>query len=786
MFTIETMKGHDRMSTENLLRTIEAAVRRGETEFDIRASGQHDIGGPLWNPEGKTLHFHVTNAGQRVGSMCLPGTEIYVDESASADVGWLNSGGKIVVRGDSGDTTGHCASGGHIYIGGRAGTRSGSLMKHDPLYDPPQLWVLKNVGSFSFEFMGGGIAVVCGWDCEGISSVLGERSCVGMIGGVVYFRGPLKGHPADVKEEELTETDRTFLAQGMKNFLQEIRLGNLEDTLTVWTQWHKLVPLTYEEKMSQQVPQDVKGFRLHEWVKDGIFSDVATDDFRVHGMAETGVYRLRVPVWENAVFCAPCEAACPAGIPTQERLNLLRGGKREEALKLVLDYTPFPASVCGSVCPNPCMAACTRNQIDQAVQIGKLGLKSAYTKVAPAAEKTGRKIAVIGGGAAGLSAAWQLVRKGHTVTVYDSGDHIGGKMEQVIPRARLPEKILAAELQRIADAGVQMKTSFRVDKAGFLSIQKENDAVIVATGTHRPAALTCEGAGRAEDCLTYLSAVNRGERPHTGKEVIVIGAGDSAMDAARGAYDMGAEHVTCLARSVPRAMKKEIEHIRDLGGTILTGFTPLQITEEGVYSSDGRFVQGDMVISAIGEEPDLDYLPEELHIGKFRGKWLVVRRDSALCDGLFAAGDAVHPGRLADAIGAGARAAHFADAYVMGKQAEPYGKPAPIPYHRIHKEGFRRFLPSEIPEDAEKETDRCISCGTCRSCHVCIEACPKGAISETVQEDGTFTLAADPDLCIGCGICEGVCPSGIWKLIDNPEEIPMYRNYEKQPAGKKQ
>jgi glutamate synthase domain-containing protein 3 len=99
MFKIKTMQGHDRMSTQDLLLAIGEAVQQGETEFEIAASGQHDIGGPLWHPEGKTLHFHVTNAGQRVGSMCLPGTEIVVDGSTSADVGWLNAGGVITCQG---------------------------------------------------------------------------------------------------------------------------------------------------------------------------------------------------------------------------------------------------------------------------------------------------------------------------------------------------------------------------------------------------------------------------------------------------------------------------------------------------------------------------------------------------------------------------------------------------------------------------------------------------------------------------------------------------------------
>ena len=199
MLRVSTVHEHERMSTQDLLLAIEAAVAAGETDFHIEASGQHDIGGPLWNAEGKKLTFTVRNPGQRVGSMCLENTEVLVEGSAPADVGWLNAGGRIVVRGDAGDTAAHCAAAGVVYIGGRAGTRTGSLMKHDPMYEPPELWVLKNVGSFSFEFMGGGKAVVCGCDCADLPSVLGERPCVGMVGGEVYVHGPVGGLPADVR-----------------------------------------------------------------------------------------------------------------------------------------------------------------------------------------------------------------------------------------------------------------------------------------------------------------------------------------------------------------------------------------------------------------------------------------------------------------------------------------------------------------------------------------------------------------------------------------------------------
>src|SRR5512137_2967744 len=158
MQTFTTYADNKRVSTRNLLQQIYAAMAAGETEFVVEASGQQDIGGPLWTEDGRPLRFVVRNPGQRVGSMGMPGTEIVVEGSAPADVGWLNAGATIVVKGDGGDTTGHCAADGVIYIGGRAGTRTGSLMKHDPAYSQPELWILKNTGSFPFEFMGVGVS----------------------------------------------------------------------------------------------------------------------------------------------------------------------------------------------------------------------------------------------------------------------------------------------------------------------------------------------------------------------------------------------------------------------------------------------------------------------------------------------------------------------------------------------------------------------------------------------------------------------------------------------------
>ena len=772
MFKIETMKGHERMSTQDLLLAIEKAVKDGETEFEIAASGQHDIGGPLWNADGKTLHFHVTNAGQRVGSMCLPGTEIVVDESTSADVGWLNAGGLITVRGDAGDTAGHCSSGGRIYIGGRAGTRTGSLMKHDPLYEEPELWILKNVGSFSFEFMGGGRAVVCGWDSEAFDSVLGERPCVGMVGGVVYVRGPIDQLPGDVRPHPLAQEDIDFLAGGMDQFLAAVGHAELKAELSDWSQWQKLVPLTQAEKKALPKPAGVAAFRRTEWVKGGIFSDVAHDDFAVHNTLSHGLYRLRVPSWDNAKYAAPCEFHCPTGIPTQRRYGLIRQGKLDEALQLELDYTPFPGSVCGSVCPNPCMDGCTRGTIDFPIQIGDLGYKSAFTPVAAPTEHTGKTVAVIGGGVAGLSAAWQLARKGHSVTVYDDAEHIGGKLEQVIPRGRLSHELLEAELKRIESVGVKFVSGCKVDRAKFADLQKENDAVIVATGGTKSRFFPWEGVEHLTMGLNYLKAINRGEKPATGKHVVVIGAGNSGMDTCRGAYEMGAETVVAVDVQKPAAFADEIAYIEGLGGKLVWPFFTSKITKEGIYANDGRFIPADQVIVSIGEEPVLDFLPDDERIQYFRKSWLVPDAQQSILPGVFTAGDTIKPGRLTDAIGSGRKAAWYADQYLRGT-AEPFPEKKEIPAERLSKAYFDRCHFCDLGDPADDHT-RCVSCGTCRDCKMCLESCPEEAITRKENADGSWEYVSDPDRCIGCGICAGVCPCGVWTIQDNPEKIPMY------------
>lgn len=757
-------KHKQRISTQQLLQQLYAALDAGETEFQITSSGHHDIGGPLWTEDGSPLKFRVKNPGQRVGSFGLEGTEIVVEGSAPADAGWLNAGAELTILGDGGDTTAHCAAAGKIYVAGRVGTRSGSLMKHDPAYEPPEFWVLKNTGSFSFEFMGGGIGVICGYGREDLDSVLGDRACMGMVGGTIYVRGPVKGLSDEVWMLDLDDADRAFLKAGMPVFLEKINRKKLLKELTDFSSWKKIVAKTYDERnIHSRIT--MHEFRTQKWVEGGIFGDVVQDDYlHVGGLVNTGDDRLKIPHWQDKRFGAPCQVACPSNIPTQDRINLLRQGKVQEALELVLQYSPFPASVCGEVCPNLCMDACSRRYIDKPVamkELGRLSLEAASPQVKA---DTGKKVAIIGGGPGGLSAAWQARLSGHQVTVYEADQEVGGKLRQVIPTERLPENALSGEVNRIKALGIEVRTDTPVDEKLFATIREESDAIVIASGAHNPVVIPFPGHERLTKGLDFLKAVNKGEKPKVGKRVIVIGAGNAGMDVCLGAYAMGAEKVIAIDVQRPAAFQKEIDHVKALGGEIRWPVFTEKITEEGLMTKDGELIEADEVIISIGERPDLSYVPRE---------WLSDRgmMDVDACGqavkapGVFAVGDTVQPGLLTHAIGHGQEAAQYIDDYFAGKQLKPVLKPEMINQACLSKELFKpRNRGKFCVTDAKDETLRCISCGTCRDCTMCLEACPEGAIRRIDKEDGSFEYVSDDDVCIGCSICAGICPCGVWAM----------------------
>lgn len=763
---IEGIVDGQRKSTQQLLQEVYKHLNEGYTEFDINASGQHDIGGPLWSESGEKLRFTVKNPGQRVGCMGMRGTQIVVEGSTPADAGWLNSGAEIIIKGDGGDTTAHCAASGRIYVAGRVGTRSGALMKHDPKFAAPEFWTLKNTGSFSFEFMGGGVAVVCGYGCENLESVLGTRSCVGMVGGTIYVRGNIKDICNDVYILDLDENDNEFLENGLEKFLTKIDKPELLSELSNFGEWKKIVAKTYEErKVKPRIPMN--NFRLERWVEGGIFGDIIKEDYYVSEFIERGDLRLRAPEWRNAAYSAPCEYNCPVYIPTQKRIALLREGKLAEALKLVLDYSPFPASVCGQVCPNLCVDECSRKHVDIAVKTAELGLLSKDIKVAPPKKELNKKIAIIGSGVSGLTAAWHLRRMGYTVDVFEQDKVIGGKLKQVIPSNRLGGEILELELNRIKDLGVNFKTNTKVDKKLFAKLEKDYEAVVAPVGAHVPVIIPFEGHERLVKGLDFLKAINKGEKPKIGKKVVVIGAGNAAMDVVIGAYTLGAEEVTAIDIQKPSAFEKEIKHAQSLGAKILYPCFTEKISEKGVHLKDGEFIEADTVIISIGDRADISFLSTDYldEVGKVKiNEYFQAENNPKI----FFPGDVAKLGLFTNAIGDGRKVAINIDRMIKGKKLDKFEKAPMIPQDRVKKEYYKAIHPDNVMAmDTEDEKERCLSCGFCRDCEFCKEICPELAISRVQKSDGKFEYVSDPQKCIGCGICAGVCPCGIWTMQEN-------------------
>ncbi|MBI5026309.1 MAG: 4Fe-4S ferredoxin, partial [Nitrospirae bacterium] len=238
----------NRVPSRILEEQIQQAVRDGARELHIISDGQHGIGGRIW-PRAESLLITVEGpVGQRLGSMGMFGTEIVVKGSASDDVGWLNCGAKITVLGDVTNGAFNAAAQGILYVQGGGGARCDTMTKHNPRFDPPQSWYFRDVGDSFAEFKAGGIAVVCGVNPRNPRNILGYRPCVGMVGGTIYFRGPIQGYSGrDVKLLDLTPQDWQWLKANMKPFLEAIdRMSYYEELTTSPDVWKKLMAYTPE------------------------------------------------------------------------------------------------------------------------------------------------------------------------------------------------------------------------------------------------------------------------------------------------------------------------------------------------------------------------------------------------------------------------------------------------------------------------------------------------------------------------------------------------------------
>ncbi|HLZ18209.1 MAG TPA: NAD(P)-binding protein, partial [Smithellaceae bacterium] len=518
-----------RVESRILEERIQKAVEDGYRQIEVTAYGQHGIGGRLWRSGDRQINVAVLGtAGQRLGSMGFANTVLEVFGPASDDVGWLNAGAQIIVHGNATNGVANAMAQGKIYIDGDIGARGMTMTKHNPRFEPPELWVFGKVGDSFAEFMAGGIAVVCGAGAEDENNVLGYRPCVGMVGGKIFFRGRQEAYSkADAKLlAELPEDEWQWLQTNMKDFLQSIGKQYLFDQLAAKRdEWHLLVARKPSEKLARAIRPMAK-YRQEVWEgelgKGGVIGDLSSLDRSPISLLPTGDLRRFIPVWANEKYLPPCQAACPTGIPVQKRWELIRQGKVDEAVNLALEYTPFPATVCGYLCPNLCMQNCTRHLVSlQAVDVTLLGKASLSAKEPARQPETGRKIAVVGGGASGLSVAWQLWLKGHEAVILESKKQLGGKITDSIPKSRIPSEVVEYEIKRLAKNIRQVHLGKPLTKDQFVRLKNENDYIVIAAGAAKPRKLNIPGMEKTLTALEFLQQ-SKLDCAKVGAKVVII------------------------------------------------------------------------------------------------------------------------------------------------------------------------------------------------------------------------------------------------------------------------
>ncbi|MBW2330732.1 MAG: FAD-dependent oxidoreductase [Deltaproteobacteria bacterium] len=753
-----------RLESRVLEERIQQAVGNGRHFLKVKAYGQHGIGGRLWRAGTDPVYLEIHGSpGQRVGSMGFPNTRIEIMAPASDDVGWLNAGAEIIVHGHATNGVANAMAQGKIYIAGNVGARAMTMTKHNPRFDPPELWALGSVGDYFAEFMAGGIAVVCGYEAQDPANILGYHPCVGMVGGRIFFRGPHKGFShVDARLVPVEDQDWEWLVKNLRVFLEKIDRSDIIGQLSLREQWQLLVARSHLEK-GIKPRRSMAAFRQDVWAKElgtgGLFGDLTTLDRNPIPVITTRELRRFVPVWENRKSVPPCEASCPTGMPVHERWRLIREGRVDEAVDMALAYTPFPATVCGYLCPNLCMQACTRQTANMApMDVKQLGKASLDAKLPQLPSLTGKRTAIVGGGPAGISVAWQLRQKGHEAVVFDMEKTLGGKITSVIPKSRIPEEIIRSELERVRSALPHVHLQQRLSREDLEQLKVDYDFVVIAVGAHKPRILPVPGKERIIPAIDFLRQ-SKQDQGKVGRRVVIIGAGNVGCDVATEAHRMGAEEVTLIHYRRPPASGEEKEAAKAIGAKFCWPCFTKAVTEEGVELTTGEVIPADTVIIATGHQPDVDFLPET--VTTERG-FIVVNEFYQTTDPqIFAIGDAVKLGFLTDAIGAGRKAAHAINDILAGKK--PRGDTRQmIDYSRVKLEYFdpRLMRFDDIQECAEQ----CTSCGTCRDCGICIAICPQGAIRKKENGNEDFEMVVDPDKCIGCGLAP-LC-SAIGRVVE--------------------
>ncbi len=780
--TTTVIKGLDDNGQRISSMDFEKLVRKGAAEsasLSLETYGQHNIGIRLGRENGLNIRLKGPS-GQRLGCMGMPGTRITCEGATSDDVGYLNIGAEISVLGDATNGACNAMAAGKVYIGGSIGARGLTMTKWNPEYDKPELWILGSTGDSFAEFNCGGIAIVCGVNAKNPENILGYRPCVGMVGGTIYFRGKTDGSfsKTNARLDKPNDEQWAWLSGQMPAYLKNIRREDLLETLTIREEWQVLIAVTPQERaLMWSGPMAMAEFRDEHWNR-ALGGDPLRDlapglDRSPIPAIVTDELRRKKPWWANCESAAPCTYYCPVHIPTVDRLRLIREGKGEEAYELLLRYTPLPASVCGAVCPNLCMENCSRGGVDDSIDVSVLGRAVSDFPAPKAPESLGKKVAIIGGGPAGMNVAWQLALAGIKAHIFEAGDQLGGKLAQVIPWERLPQAIWDMEIKRFTEMeNIEVTLNTPMTKSAFADLHDQFDYIVIAIGTHEPRRLQFPGHERVFTALDFLKSAKGPSPMQVGKEVVVIGAGNVGCDVACEAYRLGAEKVTLVDIQKPLAFGKEKDAAEALGAKFRWPVLTKEVTAEGLITTDGDLIRAQTVFISIGDVPALSFMPDSIETLTVGGaNWITTNKAHVTSNSkVLAVGDVEKPGLATNALGAGKEAAEFIIAECKGIEWKPFEKPVVLQQALT----IAHYVPTDRGTTESDQADRCLSCASCRDCHLCETICPTGAISRkeltanalsiggAVEE--SFEYVSDDKKCIACGFCADTCPCGIWTM----------------------
>jgi heterodisulfide reductase subunit A-like polyferredoxin len=512
----------------------------------------------------------------------------------------------------------------------------------------------------------------------------------------------------------------------------------------------------------------------------------------------------RIAVIDRQDESAPCIAACPGGVKPYGYISLVRNGQYEDAMHLHIEDIPIPGSL-GRACYAPCQGECTRAGLEATVDIRRIKRFFAedYYKKYPEApvrttgQSSGKTVAVIGSGPAGLTAAYHLALAGHAVRIFEAAPQAGGMLKLTLPEYRLPNNVVDRDIANITALGVEIVCNHPVGNLHELR-EEGFDAVFVAVGTHKTGKLDLQGADMkgVVSCLDFLRDSKIGVKADlTGKKVIVIGGGNTAMDSARTALRLGASRVSVIyrrSREEMPAWKEEIGEAEEEGVVLQFLRNPVRFNgsngtisqvvlvkmklgepdaggrRKPVEISGSEYTEDvDFVVEAIGLSPTTSPFSGELELGK-DGRIKVNATTMQTAEPwIFAGGDAVSgSSTIIEAAGQGKRAAFYMDKFLMGLEpgefefgdklpaldkmkvlSRPGISPKPAlaekfrPVHERIKD-FEEVESTYTEEEVKQSADRCLDCSNCRECHQCITACPAYAIDFSQKKESVKANAS--------------------------------------------